>query len=131
MIVVIHTNWRHLVALTAGPVIITGKWFQRLSDVEKEAAIAHEEGHIRHWHALKRIWWVMSFQWRGIEQRCREQEHEADAYAVECGCAAGLISLLIRLRDIKGPLHPSRDERIAHIRRSLSDGKRLSVSPSR
>lgn len=93
-----------------------GEDFYRLSKLEQAAVIAHEEGHIHHRHALKRLWWLVSFQWEGFLERCEAQELEADRYAVERGHAAGLISFLFRLGlHVKSDGYPTVRQRIEAI----------------
>ena len=93
-----------------------GDGFYRLSDLELAAIVAHEEGHIHHRHALKRLWWMVSFRWKGFSQRCEAQEMEADRYAVERGHAPGLISFLFRQQmHVKSPGYPTARRRIEAI----------------
>jgi Zn-dependent protease with chaperone function len=93
-----------------------GDAFYRLTELEQRAVIAHEEGHIHHRHALKRLWWLASFQWKGFFKRCEAQELEADRYAVERGHAAGLISFLFRQGlHVKSDGYPTHRQRIEAI----------------
>lgn len=93
-----------------------GDDFYRLSPLEQTAIVAHEEGHIHHKHALKRLWWIVSFQWDGFYERCEQQELEADRYAVERGHAAGLISFLFRSNlHVKSAGYPTHKQRIEAI----------------
>ena len=77
-----------------------GEAFYLLSDLEQKAVIAHEEGHIHHRHALKRLKWALTlrmfFQPVKFFAMCEAQELEADRYAAERGHAPGLISFLFR-----------------------------------
>jgi Zn-dependent protease with chaperone function len=109
-----------ILAMTVGWVVVTGRWFPRFTQPEQDAIIAHEKGHIHHQHALKRIWWLLSFQWRGLFVRCRLQEFEADAYAVTQGHIKGLTQFLVKVAMPEGPLHPSSHERLVNIGR-MSD----------
>lgn len=78
----------------------TGELFRGLSPMEQRAVIAHERGHLRHWHAEKRLIWVLTgralFDWPGFLAMCERQELEADQHAVDRGHAAGLRVFLIR-----------------------------------
>ena len=93
-----------------------GDDFYRLTELEQNAVLSHEEGHIRNRHALKRLWWLVSFQWKGFFERCEAQEIEADRYAVEHGHAAGLISFLFRCQmHVKSAGYPTHKQRIEAI----------------
>ena len=93
-----------------------GEAFYYLTELEQRAVIAHERGHIVHRHALKRIWWFVSFQWKDFYERCEVQELEADQYAAEHGHAAGLISFLLRGNlHVKSPGYPTHRQRIEAI----------------
>ena len=118
---VLHTDL-DVVAFTAGPVVVTGRHFNRLHEIEKAAVIAHERGHIYHMHQLKRIWWLVSFQWNSIPERCHAQEFQADRYAVTAGKGEGLMRFLARFHSHKSPpnytsLHPPVEDRLKRIRR--------------
>jgi hypothetical protein len=93
-----------------------GDDFYRLSALEQLAVIAHEEGHIYHRHAWKRLGWLVSFRWKGFFERCEAQELEADRYAAERGHAAGLISFLFRQGlHVKSDGYPTHKQRIEAI----------------
>ncbi len=93
-----------------------GHDFYRLTPREQAAVLAHEQGHIHHRHALKRLWWLASFQWRGFFQRCEVQELEADRYAADRGHAPGLISFLFRQQmHVKLTGYPAARRRIEAI----------------
>lgn len=93
-----------------------GDAFYTLSELEQSAILSHEYGHIVHYHAWKRLWWLVSFQWHGFFQRCEAQELEADRYAVERGHAPGLISFLFRQQmHVKSPGYPTARRRIEAI----------------
>jgi hypothetical protein len=97
-----------------------GDDFYRLSDLEQRAVIAHEEGHIHHRHALKRIKWILTFRaFRRPDEyfaMCEAQELEADRYAVARGHAAGLISFLFRANlHVKSDGYPTHKQRIEAI----------------
>jgi hypothetical protein len=93
-----------------------GDAFYQLTELEQCAVIAHEQGHIHHRHALKRLWWLVSFQWKGFFERCEAQELEADQYAAERGHAAGLISFLFRQGlHVKSDGYPTHKQRIEAI----------------
>lgn len=115
--IVLSTKLR-LFAMSVGPVVVTGLYLDLVSRAEREAVISHEIGHIIHLHALKRIWWILSGRWSGIQQRCRNQEFEADRYAVMNGHGGPMLRFLNRTRTPhNSAFHPSSDERIAAIRR--------------
>ena len=93
-----------------------GDDFYRLSELEQRAVIAHEQGHIYHRHALRRLWWLVSFQWDGFFERCEAQELEADRYAAARGHAAGLISFLFRQSlHVKSDGYPTVKQRLEAI----------------
>lgn len=97
-----------------------GDEFYRLTDLEQCAVIAHEEGHIHHRHAWKRIKWVLTLRafrdQKGFFEMCEAQELEADRYAVERGHAAGLISFLFRAGlHVKSDGYPTHKQRIEAI----------------
>ena len=111
-------------ALSVGPFVVTGRHFKKLKPFEREAIIAHEKGHIFHMHALKRIWWLMTFQWKHLGVRCQAQEFQADRFAVFEGHGDGLLHFLSRIKETHiSPLHPTSGERVANIRRWLTYGK--------
>jgi Zn-dependent protease with chaperone function len=111
-----HTNLKTF-AFTAGAVIVTGRFFDELHADEQKAIIAHEQGHLYHRHLLKRLWWLVSFQWRDLAARARAQEFEADLYAATKGFADGMISFLERIHPHENPLHPTPEARIEEIER--------------
>ena len=97
-----------------------GAGFYLLTDLEQRAVVAHEQGHIFHRHALKRLWWIISlrafFNWDGFLKMCESQELEADHYAVDHGHFAGLYYFLYRQsRDVKYPGYPSIKDRLEAI----------------
>lgn len=110
----------NLVAMTVGPVIVTGAVFPKLTESQRAAVIAHERGHIVHRHGWKRIWWLISFQWRDLAHKCQVQELEADRHATVLGHGYSLIHFLNCLDSThKSPLHPTPEERIHRIRQWL------------
>jgi Peptidase family M48 len=101
-----------------------GEEFTLLSEREQAAVLAHEHGHIHHRHALKRLWWMLTFRacfnWKGFLAMCEAQELEADSYAVECGHAPGLIQFLLNSAPrTKVDGYPTIHERLGniHVRR--------------
>ena len=117
---IVSTNL-DLYAVCAGPFVITGRRMGALTEFEREAIVWHEWGHMHHMHALKRLWWLISFQWNDLEARCEAQEYEADRYAVAHGQAVALMQFLGRMNPThKSPLHPTAGDRIANIKRWLS-----------
>ena len=109
------------VAFAAGPFIVLGRFSKRLPVAEVNAIVAHEQGHIHHHHTLRRIWWILSFQWRGIGMRCREQELEADLFAAAAGHCGGLVRFVKRLGPHNSPLHPTSGDRIVNIQQWIGD----------
>jgi len=98
-----------------------GDEFFKLPLEEKFAVLAHEEGHIKHLHAWKRIWWVITFRAffdpEGFFYLCERQEFEADKHAADCGHAQGLIALLRRFdQNVQCDGYPSPARRIGAIR---------------
>eukprot|EP00697_Spironema_sp_BW2_P010687 gnl/Spiro4/26025_TR12964_c0_g1_i1.p2 gnl/Spiro4/26025_TR12964_c0_g1~~gnl/Spiro4/26025_TR12964_c0_g1_i1.p2 ORF type:complete len:113 (+),score=20.97 gnl/Spiro4/26025_TR12964_c0_g1_i1:125-463(+) len=97
-----------------------GEAFYALSEPEQCAIIAHEQGHIHHRHALKRLAWLLTlravFRPEAFFAMCETQELEADRYAVERGHAAGLISFLFRSNlHVKSPGYPTTKHRLENI----------------
>jgi Zn-dependent protease with chaperone function len=80
--------------------IQTGDLMAVLSDHERDAVIAHERGHLVHWHAEKRLLWFITlrvrFDWEGFLAMCERQELEADRYAIRKGHGNGLRTFLLR-----------------------------------
>lgn len=108
-------------AFCAGPLIVTGRFFERLYFFEKAAIIAHERAHIAERHQLHRLWWIVTFQWRCMETRCKDQEFAADRIAALGGHSFGLISFLNRVKPPASlPWHPSHEERISAIEGLMS-----------
>ena len=123
MIPILRTNlntFAFSVAYWPGGAIVLGRHARYLAPTEVQAVLLHEEGHLVHRHALRRVWWVLSFQWRDLADRCRRQELEADRYAIDRGAALGLHKFLARFpASHKNALHPTPGERIAHIYETL------------
>jgi Zn-dependent protease with chaperone function len=100
--------------------IQTGKEFGLLSRMEQDAILAHERGHLVHFHAWKRILWIVSlmafFRTADYFALCRKQELEADQYAVKKGHRHGLMMFLIALDKTNAKhqtaSHPTLKERI-------------------
>ena len=105
------------VAMTVGPAVVVGRYFDNLTLPEQAAVIAHERGHVFHCHASRRIWWLLSGQWADLAFRCREQEFECDIYAAELGHYAGLCAFLSLVRVNGSTLHPSSDDRLGNLRK--------------
>ena len=111
---------RLIARVTPWGTIQTGPSFARLSFIEQEAVLAHENGHLSHRHVLKRFLWLITlravFRFDEFVEMCEQQEFEADQYAVEQGCARGLcIFLSRRLHEPKSPGHPSAKQRLEAI----------------
>jgi Zn-dependent protease with chaperone function len=93
-----------------------GEAFHLLSEAQQRAVIAHERGHIHHRHALKRLWWMISFQWKGFFERCEAQELEADQYAAQHGHKEGLVSFLTRWsQPVKADGYPTVEQRLENL----------------
>lgn len=116
--IVWHTD-RDDYAMSVGPVIVVGKRWKALPKNEQEAVLAHEQGHIREHHSVKRLWLLVTFRWRGLMRRCQIQELEADCHAVQSGHHEGMLAFLTRIRSHYSPLHPTFEERVANIRRCI------------
>jgi Zn-dependent protease with chaperone function len=83
---------------------------------EQMAVIWHEKGHIRKFHVWKRLWKMVTGTSAEVYALCKEQEHEADLFAVDHGCGAALIRLLARLPNRSpGDWYPTPKERIDRI----------------
>jgi len=122
---ILHTD-RPWVARCIGPFIVTGRWFRHLPPSQAHAVIAHERGHLRGRHALKRVGWLFTRRWKDLPALCRQHELEADAFAVSQGHAQGLLLYLASHNSphIYTPrpilpgdrsLHPTAEQRIMHI----------------
>ncbi|HDR9098882.1 TPA: M48 family metalloprotease [Burkholderia vietnamiensis] len=78
----------------------TGDLMGHLTSSEQAAVIAHERGHLAHWHAEKRLMWFLTlavfWNWHGFLRMCERQELEADRYAISCGHGRGLRMFLIK-----------------------------------
>lgn len=75
-----------------------GDDFYLLPPEEQFAVLAHEQGHIYHRHAWKRLKWILTFRailhWDDFLMLCEKQELEADRYAVDKGYGTGLLQFL-------------------------------------
>ena len=122
------------VARAIGPVIITGIYFEMLSEEEKLAVIAHEKGHQAHMHWLKALWFLLNVDLmlsidevsKLVSERSKKHELEADAFATLTGHGKGLLKFLDRLKNHFDPLkdtslHPSHDIRTGHIMMLMED----------
>lgn len=117
---ILQTNLRTFGA-SVGPFVVLGRYTMLLEKFERDAVIAHEQGHILGRHALKRLGRLLSLRWDGLMAVCREHELQADEYAVRQGHALGLISFLSKVAPPhKNALHPTPHERIDHIMRLLA-----------
>jgi|SRR5580765_3075749 len=96
-----------------------GPYFELLPQEMQIAVLAHEEGHIFHKHALKRILWVISlcafFNKEKYWLMCEAQELEADKYAADHGHARGLAAYLKLLTNEKKLGYPLNGERIKRL----------------
>ena len=99
--------------------VILGKDFYNLSPLEQEAVYAHEKGHIHHFHAWKRLWWMITlrafFNTEGFFNVCAVQELEADTYAAARGHTVGLVLFLHRNPSRETPGYPTSRERLKNI----------------
>lgn len=118
-------------AFSAFGIVITGRHFDGLPAIEKRAIVAHEEGHIRNWHQAKRIWWLVSLQWHNLTDRCKQQELQADKYAVILGHSEGLMAFLKRIGPHENPLHPTPEVRIKEIEKWKTTAHSDLADPSR
>ena len=101
--------------------IQTGALFERLTEREQRAVLAHEQGHIHHRHAWKRLGWMVTLRalvnWNGFLAMCEQQELEADRYAAERGHTAGLVSFLFRCgHHVKSDGYPTPRQRLEALR---------------
>lgn len=99
----------------------TGPVFDQLPFLQQQAVVMHEKGHIRGFHAWKRLWWILTFRacTPDFYAMCREQEHEADEYAAQAGHLRGMILLLRRLPGCRDPGYPSPQQRIERLLRHV------------
>ena len=97
--------------------IQTGDLLDKLPNDEQWAVFFHELGHLHHRHAIKRIWRLVTFRWRGFYAMCEQQEFEADQFAVDQGQRRGLESFLLRHASrVKSPGYPTAAQRLEAIR---------------
>ncbi|MFB9123298.1 hypothetical protein E2553_00220 [Paraburkholderia dipogonis] len=107
---------RYVARCTPWGTIQTGAFFTRLTDEEKSAVLAHEQGHLRNGDPLRRLWWVLSLQilfrptW--VFEQCRRQEFAADAHAVALGHGVGLRRFLLRFPQTSSPIYPNARQRL-------------------
>lgn len=97
--------------------IQTGKGFAKLTEREQRAVIAHEQGHLHHRHAWKRLAWILTLRatldGSGFLAMCEAQELEADRYSAERGHTPGLVSFLFRHSlHVKSDGYPTPSERL-------------------
>lgn len=106
-------------AVSFGPFsrVLIGTRFERLSDKQQAAVLAHEEGHIAMRHTEGRLLFaIFPAFWFLFPTLCRQQEFQADRYAAERGHAKALLQLLENDYD-GGWLQPSHAERREAIKR--------------
>ncbi|MFT4068939.1 M48 family metalloprotease [Paraburkholderia sp.] len=107
---------RFVARCTPWGTIQTGAFFARLTDAEKSAVLAHEQGHLHYRHQWYRLWWVFSLQilirpqW--VCEQCVRQEFAADAYAVARGHGAGLRMFLRRFPQTSSLIYPDARQRL-------------------
>lgn len=115
----IKTNL-NMISATAFGMVVTGRLFDDLSDEVKAACVAHEQGHIKNHHALKRFFWLLAGVWiwdmDWLKAKIHEQEFEADAYAASKGHAKGMICFLNAFNMPETELHPSSQARIERLK---------------
>ena len=110
-----------LVACAVFGVILIGRWWDRLSKQEQAAVLQHEIAHIRCGHVWERLWWLFSGQWRGMANRCREQEFQADQLVALHGHGRGMIRALSRNKNApQSTFSPSHADRIDRLNRLIS-----------
>lgn len=97
-----------------------GNEFFKLPLLEQLAVYAHEQGHLHHWHAWKRLWKILTLgflDWEACMAWSAGQELEADRYAAERGHGPGLVSFLLRLEpDVESEGYPTPRQRIEALR---------------
>ena len=105
-----------------GNIVVGMQWY-RLTQAERDAVLAHEQAHQTLKHTRARIWWLLTGKWRGIPDRCRMQELDADQVATLAGHGRGLLRLLSRAHNTPASdFHPSHQERIDNIRKWMRYG---------
>lgn len=95
--------------------IVTSEDFANLRLRERQAILAHEEGHHRLKHVRSRLLMLLQgglFQPKRTSRRFQEQELEADLYAARRGHAWGLQTFLLKQR-----CTPDVAERIQQLRK--------------
>lgn len=129
--------------------VVVGPAFQSLTEREKGAVLLHEAGHVKLWHAEKRLlptlWmllsplktfaivrakddaearviWAEVLEDSGVAALARSQEFEADRFAAGCGYGMDLARVFARVKEEPTPLHPRAPERIARLLATPSGG---------
>lgn len=121
---------RLVAAQMGGGLVVTGRTFDRLTNSQKRAVLAHEEGHATLRHQRERLRYIFTGRWARLPELCRQQELEADAYAVKKGHGTALVNFIhaATLSPTDPPkgggLHPSPHERIIAILRLLEKDAR-------
>jgi len=86
--------------------------------IEQQIAISmHEAAHIKHKHAWKRLWWILTgraFSERFFEM-CASQELEADSYVRDSGYGRELATFLISRGMSVAPGYPSVRRRLENL----------------
>lgn len=88
--------------------------FTKLSKEMQCAVIAHELGHIKHFHTEQRILCILFLPFLYVKL-CRWQEFQADSFAASLGFADPLRYLLCSLKDVGGLVHPTHRERVKNL----------------
>jgi hypothetical protein len=98
-----------------------GEGFVHLPADQKRAVIAHERGHLKHRHAWKRLWWLITHNlgakdaFKNFYAYCAEQELEADSYARDTGHGPALARFLTEHVTMTATGYPSVIRRLENL----------------
>ena len=123
--------------------IFVGQSWTRLTRREQGAVLLHEAGHVKLWHAEKRIlpslrmhffnlrkiaaivrakneaqvrsMWGELLKDSGVAALAREQEFEADRFCAGCGYGSDLAMAFSRMQTESDPMHPPTEERLLRL----------------
>lgn len=95
--------------------IMVGKDFLRFNSPQRAAILWHEFGHIRLWHAEKRLLRILMNPFRDNTKAIDQHEFEADDYAKAAGYGKELAEAL-EIIDLFTPRSALRTRRIARLR---------------
>lgn len=104
--------------------IVVGHQWYWLSERERMAVLLHEVGHCKLFHMEKRVamLWVLLTRPELAKAVCREQEMEADEFAVSRGYGVELRAFVCRSHAEQGPFYPDRKERLRNLNNLLQGG---------